>query len=121
MNRLQHFLRAKTQFNLHSPFVYGLYTEVLFSRAPGAPRGRYEGALWRLERRYGVVADRRSGGEASFSCSDGDFLLLDHPHRREARWQAVVDDPCWSVTLDFFDYGIAVRNPRLSRQHFILR
>ena len=58
MNRLQHFLRAKTQFNLHSPFVYGLYTEVLFSRAPGVPRGRYEGALWRLERHYGVAADR---------------------------------------------------------------
>jgi hypothetical protein len=74
-----------------------------------------------LERHYGVAADRSSGGEATFSCSDGDFLLLDHPHRREARWQAVVDDPCWSVTLDFFDYGIAVRNPRLSRQHFVLR
>ena len=120
MNRLQHFLRAKTQFNLHSPFIYGLYTEVLFSRAEGAPRGRYEGALWRLERHYGVVSVR-SNGEARFSCPDGDFLLLDHPHRCEARWQAVVSDPRWQATLDFFDYGIAVSNPRLSRQHFILR
>lgn len=120
MNRLQHFLRAKTQFNLHSPFVYGLYTEVLFSRAEGAPRGRYEGALWRLERHFGVAAVR-SACEAAFSCSDGDFLVLDHPHRREDRWRAVVDDERWQVTLDFFDYGIAVHNPRLSRQHFILR
>jgi hypothetical protein len=120
MNRLQHFLRAKTQFNLHSPFVYGLYTEVLFSRAEGCPRGRYEGALWRLERHYGVVAVC-SDGEARLSCSDGEFLVLDHPHRREASWQAVVADARWQATLDFFDYGIAVANPHLSKQHFILR
>lgn len=120
MNRLQHFLHAKTQFNLHSPFVYGLYTEVLTSRAKGCPKDRYEGALWRLERHYGVKAVR-SGGEARLACSDGDFLVLDRPHRCEARWLAVTADPRWQATLDFFDYGIAVANPRLSKQHFILR
>ena len=120
MNRLQHFLHAKTQFNLHSPFVYGLYTEVLFSRAEGCPKGRYEGAVWRLERHYGVEAVR-ADGEARFSCPDGDFLILDHPHRHEERWQAVMADPAWQATLDFYDYGIAVANPHLSKQHFILR
>ncbi len=120
MNRLQHFLRAKTMYGIHSPFVYHLYTEALFSHASGVPRGRFEGAVWRLEHRYGVKASR-SEGEATLSCNDGSFLVLDHPHRCESRWQAVVADPQWKATLDFFDFGIAVDNPHLSKQHFILR
>lgn len=120
MNRLQHFLRAKTQFNLHSPFVYGLYTEVLFSRAEGCPRDRYEAVVWRLERHYNVAAVR-SGDTATLDTTESRFLVVDHPHRDESRWQAMKADPHWQATLDFFDYGIAVANPHLSKQHFILR
>ena len=119
MNRLQHFLRAKTQFNLHSPFVYGLYTEVLFSRAPG--RGHnFEDVVWRLERHYGVSA-RCQGDTASIHTSEADFLVLDHPHRDETRWQSLIDDPRYQVTIDLFAVGIAVVNPHLSKQHFVLR
>lgn len=31
MNRLQFFLKATTQYGIHSPFVYRLYSEVLFA------------------------------------------------------------------------------------------
>lgn len=31
MNRLQFFLHAKTQYNLHSPFVFDFYRQVLFA------------------------------------------------------------------------------------------
>lgn len=120
MNRLQHFLRAKTQFNLHSPFLYGLYTEVLFSRAEGAPHGRFVEVVWRLEHRYSVVADR-AGDCATLDTADGRFLVVDHPHRNEARWQSVIDNPRWQATVDLFSVGLAVANPRLSKQHFILR
>ena len=122
MNRLQHFLRAQTQYNLHSPFVYSLYTEVLFSRCPdGAPQGRgYKAILWRLEHHYGVSATR-FGGNATLSTSDGDFLVVDHPHREEPRWQNIIDSAHYRVTIDLFSVGIAVANPRLSKQHFLLR
>ena len=120
MNRLQHFLHAKTQFNLHSPFLYGLYTEVLFSRAEGAPRGRYEGVVWRLEHHYGVVAER-SAGSARLQTSDGLFFVIDHPHRDEKAWERVVADPQWQATVDLFSVGLAVANAHLSKQHFILR
>ena len=120
MNRLQHFLHAKTQFGLHSPFVYGLYTEVLFSRAEGVPRGRFNGVVWRLERHYGVETSRQEG-TASLSTTDGDFLVVDHPHRNEALWKDLLDDSHYQVTLDLYSVGIAVSNPRLSRQHFLLR
>lgn len=120
MNRLQHFLHAKTQFNLHSPFVYGLYTEVLFSRAPGAPRGRYESTVWRLEQRYGIQAQRLDGS-ATLHAPEADFLVVNHPHRDEARWQDIVENPRYQATIDLFSVGIAVTNPHLSKQHFILR
>ena len=120
MNRLQHFLRAKTQFNLHSPFVYGLYTEVLFSRAEGAPHGRFAEVVWRLERRYSVHADR-SSDTTTLDTTDGRFLVVDHPHRNEERWQSIITDPQWQATIDLFSVGIAVANPHLSKQHFILR
>ncbi len=122
MNRLRHFLLAKTQYGLHSPFVYRLYTEVLFSRCPdGAPQGRgYEAILWRLERHYGVPAGR-FGGYATLGTPDGDFLVVDHPHREESRWQDIIDSAHYQVTIDLFSTGIAIANPRLSRQHFLLR
>lgn len=122
VNRLQHFLRAKTQYSLHSPFVYKLYTEVLFSRRPvGAPQGRgYQAMLWRLEHHYGVKASRL-GGNATLHTRDGDLLVVDRPHREEERWQQIMENPRFHVTIDLFSVGIAIRNPRLSRQHFLLR
>ena len=120
MNRLQHFLHAKTQFNLHSPFVYGLYTEVLFSRAEGCPKGRFEATVWRLERHYGVVAER-GDATAELHTAEADFLVVDHPHRDEQHWEKLMVESCYQVTIDLFDVGIAVCNSHLSKQHFILR
>lgn len=120
MNRLEHLFRAKTQFSLHSPFVYRLYTEVLCSRAEEAPKGRFEEVVWRLERYYGVPASR-GDGVAELHSPEASFLVVDHPHRVEGRWQALVDSPEWQVTLDLFSVGLAVANPHLSKQHFILR
>ena len=115
MNRLQHFLRAQTQYNLHSPLVYRLYTEVLFSRAPRRGRSPQD-VRWRLERYYGLAFD----GDR-LTTSDGLFLVVDHPHREEPRWQDIIDSAHYQVTLDLFSVGIAVANPRLSKQHFLLR
>lgn len=122
MNRIKHFLLAKTQYNLHSPFVYKLYTEVLFSRPPaGAPQGRdYQSILWRLEHHYGVQA-LRLGGNATLNTADGDFLVVDHPHREAERWRQIVDGSNYQVTLDLYTVGIAIASPRLTKQHFLLR
>ena len=120
MNRLKHFLRAKTQYNLHSPFVYRLYTEVLFSYAPG--RGRsFEDVVWRLEHYYRLSHTELSTFNFQLSTPDGLFLIVDRPHRSEADWQAVIASPDWQVTLDLYRCGIAVASPRLSKQHFLLR
>ena len=120
MNRLSYLLRAKTQFSLHSPFVYRLYTEVLTSRCPGHGRSAAD-ILWRLEEYYGLSHFPLSTFHFPLSTPDGDFLILDHPHRDVGRWRELVDSPEWQVTLDLFTVGVAVANPHLSKQHFILR
>jgi len=125
VNRISHFLRAKTQYNLHSPFVYRLYTEVLFSRCPG--RGRhYADVVWRLEEYYGLphsqlstLHSQLSTLNSQLSTPDGLFLVVADTHSEE--WDAIVASKDWQVTLDLYHCGVAVRSPRLSKQHFLLR
>ena len=132
MNRISHFLRAKTQYNLHSPFVYRLYTEVLFSHCPG--RGRhYADVVWRLEEYYGLPHSQLSTPHSQLSTlnsqlstlhsqlttPDGLFLVVADTHSEE--WDAVVASKDWQVTLDLYHCGVAVSSPRLSKQHFLLR
>ena len=141
MNRISHFLRAKTQYNLHSPFVYRLYTEVLFSHCPG--RGRsFEDVVWRLEHYYHLPHSHLSPFTSHLSpltshlspftfhlspltshlsTPDGVILVVDRPHRHEAEWAALVADNAWQVTVDLFSCGLAIASPRLSKQHFLLR
>ena len=76
--------------------------------------------MWRLEQYYGVRAIRQDM-EAELDCRDGHFVVVDHPHRRETRWKELMGDPSFQVSLDLFTVGIVVANPRLSRQHFLLR
>ncbi|MBQ9417960.1 MAG: hypothetical protein IJU19_05190 [Bacteroidales bacterium] len=115
MNRFAHFLRARTLYGVHSPFVYRLYTECLFARVRG--RGRsYGDVVWRLERYYGVQC---SGGE--MRTDDGLIRVVERPHRDEGAWQAMVADGRWQVTIDLYSVGLAVANPKLSKQHFLLR
>ena len=125
MNRISHFLRAKTQYNLHSPFVYRLYTEVLFSHCPG--RGRhYADVVWRLEEYYGLPHSQLSTLHSplstlhsQLSTPDGLFLVVADTHSEE--WDAIVASKDWQVTLDLYHCGVAVSSPRLSKQHFLLR
>ena len=122
MNRLQFLLRAQTQYSLHSPFVYGLYTEVLFARAPErGPRGRAANVVWRLVRRYGAPPPLPTSAGTLVRCGEADFMVVDRPHRDEARWQRLCAAPHWQVGIDLFSVGLLVHNPRLHRQHFLLR
>lgn len=114
MNRISHFLRAKTQYNLHSPFVYRLYTEALFSHCPGRRRSAAD-VVWRLEEYYGLP----HSGHVTFNTPDGDFLVV--ADTRSSEWDAIVASPDWQVTLDFYSCGVAVSSTRLSKQHFLLR
>ncbi|MCQ2300547.1 MAG: hypothetical protein MJZ81_10540 [Bacteroidales bacterium] len=146
MNRLQFFLKAKTKFNLHSPFVFDLYREVLF--APLAKERRRELAIAdkRQELIYKLanhlqpqhlflahmddhmvelvrkasphtVVEEWTGQTPSPS----DIVLLSHPHRSEQLWQRLQAIPHATATLDLFHTGILLFNQKLHKQYFLLR
>ena len=118
VNRISHFLRAKTQYNLHSPFVYRLYTEVLFSHCPGRGRSSAD-VVWRLEEYYGLPHSKLHTPNSKLQTPDGLFLIV--ADTRSVEWDAVVASADWQVTLDLYSCGVAVSSPRLSKQHFLLR
>lgn len=120
MNRLQHFVRAKTVYQLHSPYVYALCTGALYARAEGAgSRHTAAGATERLRRYLGarVVPDRLGG---RLTAADAELLVVDHPHRDEARWEVLKGDLHWEVALDLFTVGILIHRQGLHRQLFFL-
>lgn len=111
MTRLQFILRAQTAYHLQSPYLYRLYNEVLFARIP---------------RRRRQALGLRTKSEALHyklrnALPDGSFLFLSHPHRQEARWQEMQQEPRATVTLDLYHSGIVLLNPKLQKQHLLLR
>ena len=163
MTRLYYWLHAQTQYNLHSPFLFDMYREVLFApltpeerRRHAIPRhDRYRELLYKCCNHYHLqhansneqpaVPDRGNHsspklGEvpegrrsvliptpnSPFSILNSQFsiLLLSHPHSTpaaEAQWEHLKADPTYQVSLDLYDVALLIRNPRLSRQHLLLR
>lgn len=146
MNRLQFFLKAKTKFNLHSPFVFDLYREVLF--APLAKERRRELAiadkrqeliyklanhlqpqhlfLAHMDGRMAELVHKASPHTiveewTGQTPSPSDLLLLLHPHRNEQLWQHLKETPHATAILDLFHTGILLFNKKLHKQYFLLR
>ena len=157
MTRLYYWLHAQTQYNLHSPFLFDMYREVLF--APHTPEERRRHAIPRHDRyrellykccnhyhleiassqpaaanpspKLGEVPEGRRSvliptPNSQFSILNSQFsiLIVSHPHATpaaEAQWESLKADPTYQVSLDLYDVALLIRNPRLSRQHFLLR
>lgn len=41
-------------------------------------------------------------------------------HRQEAFWDSLCDRDDVSITMDLYDYGLAIRKPRFFKQHYIV-
>ena len=117
MNRLIHLLRSQTAYNLHSPYLYRLYTQVV------APHRRDFSALTFALREWSSAhhADI-SATEARLIGPDGELLLLRSPHssaESEARLARLYDH--YPVSLDLYHTILLIRNPKLHPQRFLLR
>lgn len=126
MNRVEYWIKAKTQYNLHSPFVFDLYNSVLFARAKG--RNRYERLITRLKEYYQLEETKREEGCVLLSSrgreSIGDVLVVERPHRskeQEEKWEQLKGQRGYRVSVDLFDIGLLFSNERLHRQAFLLR
>ena len=116
MNRLEYWLKAQSQYRVHSPFVFEMYRKVLFARAKDADVEAFVARLqpeWaaavpqkgRRGRRYlELVYKLQDHYRMRLICLDADEAVLEggydglvtakvvfRPHRsraRELRWAA---------------------------------
>lgn len=142
MNRVEYWIKAQTQYRVHSPFVFEMYRKVLFSRVDekafaafvaqlpaeqtADPRDRrYLETVYKMQDYYGL----------RMLCFDGDEAVMEggslervkvvcRPHRyraRELRWMAQQGNTKYNVSIDMYDVGVLFFNPKMHRQKFILR
>ena len=145
MTRLHYWLHAQPQYNLHSPFLFDMYREVLFARLTpeerrrhGIPRGdRYRELLYKCCNHYHleVAADSQQPPvlltpthtfthSHIHTLNNLSILLLSRPHATpaaERQWESLKADPTYQVSLDLYDVALLIRNPHLTPQHLLLR
>ena len=142
MNRLEYWIKAQTQYRVHSPFVFEMYRKVLFAHvdeeafwafAAQLPTG--EGADPRDRRYWETVYKMQDYYGLRILCLDRDEAVMEggplesvkvvcRPHRyraRELRWMAQQGNAKYNVSIDMFDVGVLFYNPKLHKQKFILR
>ena len=135
MNRLHYWLHAKTQYDIHSPFVFEMYRDVLFARIDdatrrrhGIPRGdRFREVVYKCCDHYRLtVSDRQAGGIAQLTSPDTPLAIqvIDRPHATpaaEQEWQRLKSTPGYPVSIDLYDVSLLIHNPHLHPQAFLLR
>lgn len=149
MNRLEYWIKAQSQYSVHSPFVFEMYRKVLFARVKDSDLDDFVAQLppeWvaslskdgRLSRQYLAMTYKlHDHYQMCLVCIDSDEAVLEggdqglelvkvlfRPHRhraRELRWMAQQNNAKYNVSIDLFDVGILMFHPKLHKQHFLLR
>ena len=138
MNRLTYWIKAKTVYNIQSPFLYELYTEVIRPRLSRKELhhtafGRYDAfksLVFKIQDHYGAIDVRKEeteglSADAYMQMGDGSIVaIIDRPHRNmesERRWHELYSSDRVTLSVDIFDAGIAFTSGKLSKQHFLLR
>ena len=146
MTRLYYWLHAQTQYNIHSPFLFEMYRDVLFARLDDAtrrqhnlPRGdRFHEIIYKCCDHYHLAVSHQPQTvnhplSAQLSAPphpglDSDsrlsILVIDHPHATpvtEQHWEQLKSDPNYQVSVDLYDVALLIHNPHLHPQHFLLR
>lgn len=134
MNRIQYWFRAHTRYNLHSPFLFALYDEVLMARLdserskslPSCGERRYRELVYKITDFFSM---RQTEVETDMTVLVGDGVLkkavvVRRPHRSaefEQRWKEMAETSGCNIVIDLFDVGLLLHNPRLRPQQWLLR
>ena len=144
MNRLEYWIKAQTQYRVHSPFVFDMYRKVLFARLDAEGEGRmrafvpegvdfcradrrYHEVVYKLCDHYGLRVACYDGDEAVLEGDEAEFgsvKVVCRPHRcraRELRWMAQQGNEKYNVSIDLYDAGLLLSHPKLHRERFLLR
>ncbi|MCR4817212.1 MAG: hypothetical protein K5842_08560 [Bacteroidales bacterium] len=135
MNKVTFILKAKSQYNIQSPFLFDLYQNViapqmdrsLLSASGIDARDRYAQLLYKLCDHYQAVETEKGDWlvDNLMRNADGSFIgVLRSPHRdklQESVWKRTVDDPRVTLSVDLYNCGIIFTSRKLSKQHWLLR
>lgn len=135
MNRLQYWLTADTQYNIQSPFLYELYSEVIAPRLDKSAIKRHgidDGDTFaqirhKLMDHYAATPCDAEGWKVDCLLDSGEvgmIGLMRNPHGdrcREELWRALTARDEVTLSVDLFDVGILFTNKKLSRQSVVLR
>lgn len=135
MNRLKYLLTSKTQYNIQSPFLFDLYSEVLNAwickeecdRLGIAYGDRYAQLRYKIGDYYlasPIVSDDWYADDLFSSPEVGIIGMVRTPHKdrnRENKWLSQVSSSKVTLSVDLFDIGIFFTCEKLSKQHILLR
>ena len=149
MTRLEYWLKADTQYRVHSPFVFEMYRRVLFATMDRAcvqrmrqglsrehaamladvPRRdrRYHETVYKLRDHYGMRVVCYDGDEAVMEGGrDGleTVKVVCRPHQnhaRELRWMAQQGNAKYNVAIDMYDVGVLMMHSGQQAQRFLLK
>jgi len=134
MKWIQHWLRARNQYSLQSPFVFELYTRVIAPRLDKATlhqlniskRDNYGQLRYKLIDYYQLrpLASTRSNAPEQWAMNDGSKVsLVRSPHKNaesERTWRQYCNADGVTLSVDLFVAGLLFDSPKLSKQHLIL-
>ena len=144
MTRIEYWIKAQTQYRVHSPFVFEMYRKVLFARVDADAYKAFAAQLpadmlydRRCRRYIETVYKMQDYYHLRMVCFDSDEAVLEggreglegvkvvcRPHHcraRELRWMAQQGNAKYDVSIDMFDVGLLLTNLKLHRQHFVLK
>lgn len=150
MNRLEYWIKAQTQYSVHSPFVFEMYRKVLFAPLQGEekklwlewmpdtlrdtvqrkPRGeqRYHQTVYKMADHYRLQIASYDTCEAVLRGGDEKGLesvkVVCRPHRdkeSEREWAAQTEDEKYNISIDLYDTGLLLMHHKLHKQHFLLK
>ena len=144
MTRIEYWIKAQTQYRVHSPFVFEMYRKVLFAHVDADAYKAFADQLpvdlasdRRCRRYIETVYKMQDYYHLRMVCFDSDEAVLEggseglegvkvvcRPHHcraRELRWMAQQGNAKYHVSIDMFDVGLLLTNPKLHRQRFVLK
>ena len=128
MNRISYLLKAKTQYNIHSPFVFEMYNNVLATKLDKKTKAQFPATLYpkssdliyKLAHYYHL---KTIDIEQTILANDTmQIRVVAKPHRNkeaEKAWDQLQHQ--WPVSIDLYDTGLLINNNKLHPQHFLLR
>lgn len=112
LSYLRYLVKRKNAFQIHSPFVYSLYTKVI--------RGGDTEALSTL----GITCTEQVT-EGSLPKGDNAVMyVVEEIHKdekKEAFWHTICESPDVTLTIDLYSKGLFFYREGMEKQHFVLK